>query len=707
MQGRRLHALALGLGLFLAVLASSAMAEVAPAYDLEDVLGSAFPSGMVAAPQGAAFAWVFNRRGVRNVWYAEAPHYRSRALTSFTEDDGQEIGSLVFSPDGATVVFVRGGPPNSSGELPNPRTVAAGVGTHLWTIAVGGGEAVDFGEGSAPFFLDGETLAFYLRGELTMSELAEYQPKQLVHARGSEGSPRLSPDGGALAFVSDRGSHSFVGVYDLESEEIRFLSPGVDRDRSPVWSPDGRQVAFVRVPAASQARIFEPQRETDEPWSILVADVATGEARQVFRAAKGPGSAFRGVESSDQLVWTRGGHIVFPWERSGYLHLWSIPAGGGEARELTPGRFEVEFVAALQDGRGVVFSSNQDDVDRRHLWRVDAQMSAPTALTSGSGIEQTPVPSGDGSAVGFLRASGAQPLHPAVRLADGTVKPLANRLLKDFPTSSMVEPQQVIFRAADGLEIHGQLFEPPATFSGRRPALLFLHGGSRRHMMLGWHYSSYYHHCYAFNQYMASRGYVVLSVNYRSGIGYGLEFREALDFGAAGASELNDVLGAGLYLQSRADVDPERVGLWGGSYGGYLTALGLARASDLFAAGVDIHGVHDWRKTIKNFVPSYEPLEEPEAAKLAFESSPMADVERWTSPVLLIHGDDDRNVPFSETIDLVDRLRELGVEHELMVFPDEVHGFLLHERWLQVFRGAARFFDAHLGDRGSDRASGG
>ena len=128
----------------------------------------------------------------------------------------------------------------------------------------------------------------------------------------------------------------------------------------------------------------------------------------------------------------------------------------------------------------------------------------------------------------------------------------------------------------------------------KHPALVFMHGGSRRQMLLGWHYMDYYNNAYAMNQYLASQGYVVLSINYRSGIGYGLNFREAINYGASGASEFNDVEGAGLYLRTRADVDPARIGLWGGSYGGYLTALGLARASNLFAAGVDFHGVHDW-----------------------------------------------------------------------------------------------------------------
>lgn len=216
-------------------------------------------------------------------------------------------------------------------------------------------------------------------------------------------------------------------------------------------------------------------------------------------------------------------------------------------------------------------------------------------------------------------------------------------------------------------------------------------------MLLGWHYIGYYHNAYALNQYLASRGFVVLAVNYRSGIGYGMEFREALNYGAHGASEFNDVLGAGLYLQSRPEVDPARIGLWGGSYGGYLTALGLARASDLFAAGVDLHGVHDWNVVIRNFTPSYDPQKRQELARRAFESSPMASIKTWRSPVLLIHGDDDRNVPFSESVTLAEALRQQRVEFEQLVFPDEVHGFLLHVRWLEAYRAAAGFFERRLG----------
>jgi dipeptidyl aminopeptidase/acylaminoacyl peptidase len=299
--------------------------------------------------------------------------------------------------------------------------------------------------------------------------------------------------------------------------------------------------------------------------------------------------------------------------------------------------------------------------------------------------------------VAFIRSDGRQPAQPALvrttAQGAGEIKPLMTPA--DFPADRLAVPQRVTFTATDGMEISGQLFVPRDLKPGeKRPAVLFFHGGSRRQMLLAWHYLSYYHNTYAMNQYLASRGYVVLSVNYRSGTGYGLNFREALDYGATGASEFQDVMGAGLYMKSRADVDPRRIGIYGGSYGGYLTAHALARASDLFAAGVDIHGVHDWNVGIRTFIPSYDPG--PEIERRNFQSSPLNFVKGWRSPVLLIHGDDDRNVSFAETVTLAEALRKQGVMFESLVIPDEIHGFLRHDSWLRVFEASANFFDRYL-----------
>jgi dipeptidyl aminopeptidase/acylaminoacyl peptidase len=401
--------------------------------------------------------------------------------------------------------------------------------------------------------------------------------------------------------------------------------------------------------------------------------------------------------ADNQVLWA-GNRLVFPWEKTGWLHLYSVPSTGGGPVALTQGAFEIEYVALGPYGTTVVYNSNENDIDRRHIWAVPVKGGKAAPLTTGTGIQWSPVLASDG-AMAYLRSSATKPAHPAVKVGDDLAgrEMAAGTIPADFPEAALVEPEAVSFPATDGMKVPAQLFKPRGLKPGeRRPAAIFFHGGSRRQMLLGFHYMDYYHYTYAMNQYLAARGYVVLSVNYRSGIGYGLEFREALDYGPTGASEMADVSGAGQYLRSRPDVEGAAIGLWGGSYGGYLTALGLARASDLFAAGVDIHGCHDWNVVIKNFQSEYEPLAEPELARRAFESSPMASVKTWRSPVLLVHGDDDRNVPFSETVTLAEALRKQGVSFESLVYPDDVHDFLVHARWVEIFQRSADFFDRHL-----------
>jgi dipeptidyl aminopeptidase/acylaminoacyl peptidase len=419
--------------------------------------------------------------------------------------------------------------------------------------------------------------------------------------------------------------------------------------------------------------------------------VETGAGREIWRSTSGPGSVFRGVTARNQLLWADGGRIVFPWEADGWTHLYSVPATGGKAALLTPGSFEVEDVDLAPGGRAVVYSSNQGDIERRHLWKVAVAVGAPAALTTGQGIECLPAPTSNPEAIVFLKSDAQHPLHPVALIGREQRDLDPTAIPASFPLTQMVTPQPVRFSSADGLEIHGQLFLPtrkPA--NGRSPTMVFFHGGSRRQMLPAWHYMYYYSNSYAMNQYLANLGYVVLSVNYRSGTGYGMDFREALNYGASGGSEYNDVQGAGVYLRSRTDVDPARIGAWGGSYGGYLTAMALARASDLYKVGVDFHGVHDWARELN--VPVTEP-----DYKLAFESSPMAFLGTWRSPVLLIAGDDDRNVQFNQTVMLADALRKRSVEMELLIFPDEVHDFLLHRSWKQAYEASARFIKAHLG----------
>jgi dipeptidyl aminopeptidase/acylaminoacyl peptidase len=685
------------------------------AFAIEQALSAPFTSDLVAAPAKGRFAWAANINGRRNLWVAEPASdgkgYVSRQITHYTEDDGQDINTPEWTPDASSLLYVRGD--SVQGEhhpVPNPAWFPKGAQQQLWIVSASGGEPRLLCE-SQEFAAspDGKIVAYVLKGQLWSIRLddAAAKPQQLLQTRGAAKSLHWSPDGAHLAFVSDRDDHSFIAVYSVASGAVAYLDPSTDQDSNPAWSPDSTRIAFLRIPTDKNALLFVAHR-TALPWSIRIVDVATGKAHEVWKTEEGVGSAYRETASADQLHWTVGDRIVFPWEMTGWLHLWSAPAKGGAAKELSPGsNFEVEHVSLSADRKTLVFDSNQNDIDRRHVWSVSLGaegLGKPEQLTSGNGIETQPVVASDG-AIAVLRSDVRLPIRAAVASGGHLIDLAPQAIPADFPAASFVVPQQVIFSAADGLEIHGQLFMPAGIAPGeRRPAMVFFHGGSQRQMLLGWHYMEYYSNAYAMNQYLASLGYIVLSVNYRSGIGYGLNFREALNYGASGASEFNDVMGAGLYLKSRPDVDGARIGSWGGSYGGYLTALALARASNLFAAGVDMHGVHDWNGVLSNFSPNYDPREHAEIARLAFESSPMASVSTWRSPVLLIHGDDDRNVPFAQTEMLVEALRRQKVEFEELIFPDEIHDFLLRRDWVRAYTASAEFLGRKLAKNATSAA---
>jgi dipeptidyl aminopeptidase/acylaminoacyl peptidase len=675
-------------------------------FTLEQVMSSPFPSDLIATKNGDKVAWVFDAEGKRNIWVAEAPAFKGRQLTRYDKDDGQEITEPEFSPDGNWIAFVYGGPPNSEKDIPNPASDPAGAKQEVRVANVRTGVVIKAGEGTGPFFSPrSDRVIFSHENHLWWTPVpaapavkgAAAKPigtaKKMFEIRGQVDSPAWSPDGSQLAFVSARGDHSFIAIYEPKSANIRFLEPSVDRDIEPRWSSDGKRIACIRlfnitdVPSADRERIA--------PWAIRVIDVQTGHGKEVWRSGSGWMDSFSRLPLGDNILqWAAGDRLMFASEKEGWAHLYSVSANGGPETALSPGNYEVENVAWSPDRSYVVVACNNGDIDHRHLWKVNVAGGKPEQLTSGGTIEMYPVIVSGGKQIAFMHSTANTPFLPYIASANVKGKtPLAPQALpREFPAGQLTEPEQVIFKAADGLEIHGQFFKPKGA-TGKAPAVVFMHGGPIRQMLLGWHYSYYYHNAYAMNQYLASRGYAVLSVNYRAGIGYGRAFREAKHRGARGASEYQDIVAAGEYLKSRSDIDAKRIGLWGGSYGGFLTAMGLARDSELFAAGVDLHGVHDWSARVGRGPGGGG---SPELIKLARESSPISSVDKWKSPVLLIHGDDDRNVAFSQTVDLVRKLREHGVQFEELIFPDEIHDFLRHQDWLRAYHAASDFFDKRM-----------
>jgi dipeptidyl aminopeptidase/acylaminoacyl peptidase len=707
---------------------------------LESFFNVASPIELTSARDVDRIAWSVYEAGMRNVYTAAAPDFLPVRLTSFMNDNGQDLGTVRLSADGEIAVFVRGHAANRDGWVANPLHDPAGSERAIWAVRTTGGDAWRVAEGSAPALSpDGRTVLYLKDGQIYSARTARTSAfaraadaVPLIRTMGTQSSLEWSPDGSKLAFVSQRGDHSFIGLYDVTTNVLRWVSPSVDCDANPMWSPDGRHLAFLRRPGTPFGRMeqapsgpsgIRPQTcptggfgggqsaERDSAvnqrhvpglyagvlpgGSVLaimaidvgaVGDIDSEPARVIWRNVPGD-SSFTGMSR----VRRAGDHIVFQMNPPGdeWDRYWSISVTNPQQQPvlLTPTNGLIEdatSVAFSADGRTMYYTTNADDIERRHVWAVPTAGGQPRQLSAGNDVETHPQPLASGRELAVFHFGARTPASIAIMPATGGDTRRIYPDLRDFPVDAHVVPEIAWLNAPDGLRFSNQVFLPADLRPGeRRPAIVFVHGGPRRQMMPAYHYMQFYHWSYAINQWLADQGYIVMSVNYRRGIGYGRSFTNAANAQARGNSEYQDVLAAGRYLQTRADVDPSRIGIWGLSYGGLLAAQALARNSDLFVAGVNMAGVHLYGSAL-------------DSTELSYRSSAISAIGTWTSPVFLVHGDDDRNVNFAQTVGLVQLLRAHGVEHELIVIPDDVHESLLHSRWIYTWKRMGEFLERHL-----------
>lgn len=666
-------------------------ATLAQQYTLKDLFATPYLSQLHVAGNTGNLVFTVNDQGHRNVYIARYPDYEPQNLTKWNEDVGLEITSLSVSADGQWAVLVRGGEHggNSATQSINPASLLKRQQILLYTLHLPSGEVRLIGEGDDPVIHpDSKRVYFLKNNQVWVSPLdGSRESEQLFNVAGNVRSIQWSPDGNQLLFESNRSTHSFIGIFQQGRDRIRWIAPSFHRDSSPRWSPDGQSITFIRNLASGGVV------STRVPWTIMVTDLKTDEVKEVWQAPKTSRGGTPSWPGSYNLQWPMADAITFLSYQDGWPHLYKVDPRTGNVKQLTHGDFTIEQISYSNDGHKILMAANTgelpEDIDRKHIAMVDVATGKFDLLTKGEGIETYPVFVRQTTEIAFFSNTVHRPTLPTLMKVNepGSQKVVASSLLPAFDYQQLVKPEHVSFLSEDGHKVYGQLFKPKGQIKNA-PAIVYVHGGPRRQMLLGWHFGDYYFYDYMLNQYLASQGYVVLAVNYRLGIGYGYDFQHAEKAGANGASEYLDILASGKWLATQSFVDENRIGIYGGSYGGFLTAMALAKNSDIFKVGVDIHGVHNRTRGSSSTASS--------ADSVAWESSPSKWVDTWTSPVLIIHGDDDYNVAFSQSIDLVNRLIGKNVEVEYLVLPDETHHWMLYENLLKVKEATSSFIKRKL-----------
>jgi dipeptidyl aminopeptidase/acylaminoacyl peptidase len=423
--------------------------------DLDAYLAAPFRSSLTASADGSQLAWVEQIHGQRAILIARAPKFEPRRLRHFAEDDGLTISGLTFTPDGSTLLFTHGSGRNRAGDFPNPSgftespsqsvigvDVASG---RVWTVAEAGGVAL------SP---DGREAIFARSGSVHIVPTTGGNAEAVFYVRQGAGQLTWSPDGRSIAFVSSRGDQAYVGIYDRGSDRVRWIAPSVDRDRAPTWSPDGKRIAFYRMegsaPDAADT-IFGPM---SEPYSVWVASADGSDAREVWRSRRDGRDGYPAISGTRPLRWADDETLVFPAETSGWTHIYTVTADGGNVRALTSGECLIEETDFDRASGWLYYNHNCGDLEGRTLSRVHVQTGATETLTEGTHVvDWNPVVAGD--ALAFIRSTWQRPGTVHVMPVDGGVPgAIRDVATPDVPEGRMVRPENVrrrLIRRTDDL----------------------------------------------------------------------------------------------------------------------------------------------------------------------------------------------------------------------------------------------------------------
>jgi dipeptidyl aminopeptidase/acylaminoacyl peptidase len=644
-------------------------------------------------------AWIDQQHGLTELKIADGPDYRPRTVATSQPNDGVPIEALSISADGHWLAWDRGGVGD-----------AAGVGQladrGVW-LAPPQGPPCRIGEGARPTLSpDSSRLAWMSRGRLWVAPLApdcaSIAASAVPVASGGVVAPVWSPDGADLAFELPLGRTRRIGLWSA-STGLRWIDNAGQLDVAPAWSPepspesspelsagssaDGRRLAFLRIDPSDDATANQYDEDPPAPFSVMLTPTEVPAPRTLWRSPGADGFARQWrSRTTAPLLWLDTRQLAVLSEHTGWQHVHALSpltsAPAATVRDLTPGTCEVGYADVMR-GSQLVVTDNCTGVDRRRLLQIDSRGGRAVALTPPDGMAIQPQAFDHGRRLVY-RAGDGQLQTVRVHTQDGEIAPEPEPA-HPFPC---VKVESISLKAADGVALNAQVFRssrPEGLAAAASPAIIFLHGGPQQQSVAGAASSSFYSRFGWMNMALAARGYLVLQLNYRSGTGQGRDFRRIRGVARNGAGELQDVLAAQAWLAARKDVRADRIGVWGDSWGGWLTALALARHSDRFRAGVVVSGVYDLSET------SFGPALPPAAKALARVSSAAGAIDQWRSPVLIVHGERDNTVPFSQATEMRNALQQRGRDVSWLSFPREAHALQLERDWETLFETVTAF----------------
>ena len=477
-------------------------------------------------------------------------------------------------------------------------------------------------------------------------------------------------------------------------------APGKKADREIRWSmPEVSDDGKLAVAGARSA-------DNKDRWYVTL-DAETGTTRVIDTLhdeawIREAGGAFgsSGVEflPDNHRVW-------FLSERDGWMHLYTLDAAdpSAKAKQLTSGQWEITNASLARDGKKFYITSTEEHPGERHLYFVWLDGGPRTKLTSMTGSNSAEV-SPDESTMGLVYSYSTRPPEVFVaRTMPGAVaKQVTTTPTAEWRAFNWIDPKVITFKARDGVDVHARLFTPEMIGAKRdpnHPGVVFVHGAG--YLQNAHKYWSSYFREYMFHNLLASRGYVVLDVDYRASSGYGRDWRTAI-YRHMGGTDLEDIVDGAKYIVAKEQVNPKRVGLYGGSYGGFITLMAMFTTPDVFAAGAALRPVSDWAHYNHGYTSAIlnVPQKDAEAYR---KSSPIYFAEGLKGALLICHGMVDTNVFFQDSVRLAQRLIELRKDNwELAPYPVENHGFERASSWADEYKRILKLFEDHVrtGKRG-------